>query len=244
MFTKLYSYLRPILVAFLTMAAGLLAGCVTTPPAPDCSPREKDALAREIPPTRARLDRDKAALSRLRAERTLWRCTASPFALSAGSPHCENLVGASERLRLNIETLEGRLAELNAAVTGHRATGRYIRSCRATWKPAPPRHAAKKKALTRKIAKAARKRPSPMMAVLRPPAPVAPGALAYRPVVDAPITATSVVMLRQEPRAQTVEPPAERPYAADPRVRLVGSAFFPDLSGPAIPPVPARAPAP
>ncbi len=120
-------------LAALFAMSGILTACTTVRPPEVCSVAEKQRLRKYVTPTEKRLRRKEAELSRKRKAATDERCVGSLFSHAVKSNRCTRLTSRIERLETEIETLQGRLLELNAALAGRPSSSTYVKSCKATW---------------------------------------------------------------------------------------------------------------
>lgn len=233
------NFFRVSSLVTLIATAVLVAGCTTTQPIQQCSPKDKARLTNNITSTKANLDRNKAELSRTRTEMAKQSC----IGISASkSSVCIRLKTRADILQSEINTLEGRVTELNATIAGRPHAGRFVQACSANWMPA------------RKMQKAAPKKPSAKKAPKQDYAKVAkavsePVEDFVVPAYEAPETGyVPTALPKVQPAAYVAPvattPPTERTYTENSKVRVVGSSFFPDQSKPADPQAPDHAPAP
>ena len=248
--------------AAVVIAAGLLAGCTTTQPVQDCSPKEITRLSAGIAPTQNQLDRHKRKLSHTRGQISKERCNGSLFSPAIESARCDRLKATTNRLENEINKLEGRLSELNAVVAGRPSSSQHVKACSASWMPKGQIQKAvrKKLAPAKKTAVKATKKVEHIKRVSRTyNAPVnrSPDIIKADPMTGLPTVISDVEMpsvktdnvapasISAAPAASatTAIPPIERAYTDNPNVRVVGSSFFPDQSVQEGQPAPARVPA-
>ncbi len=236
-----------LIVAAIT-ATGILAGCTTTQPVQSCTPKDRSRLVSQIAPTKARLDRNKNELARVRTQLSKERCIGGAFSPKAKSPRCSRLQATADRLQSEIKTLEGRLAELNAVVAGRGSSSVYVQACTASW-------LASRK--TKKVVKEPKRKASSVRHAALPTTDLAETPnpdytatstaethpVAYTPT-DTPLTDKVQEPAMSKSQPATIAPPPERPYTGNSNVRVVGSSFFPDQSTPANRPTPAHEPVP
>lgn len=233
------NFLRVSSLATLMVTAVLVAGCTTTQPIQQCTPKEKARLTSNLNSTKAKLDRNKAELSRSRTEMAKQSC----IGISASkSSSCTRLKARANKLQTEIRTLENQLAELNATIAGRSHAGRFVQACSANWTPARKmQKAAPKKSSASKTSKQSQAKVA--NAVSEPvedfvvPAYQTPET-SYAPTDQPKVQPTAYVA----PVATT--PPTERTYTEGSKVRVVGSSFYPDQSKPVGPQAPDHAPAP
>jgi chromosome segregation ATPase len=102
----------------------LIAGCTTTQPVQQCSPKEKARLSSNVASTKAKLEQSKAQLARTRTELSKQSC------FSAGkSTSCTRLKTRADKLQSDVKTLENQLSELNATIAGRSHAGRFFLAC-------------------------------------------------------------------------------------------------------------------
>lgn len=93
--------------AMVLTTALLIAGCTTTQPVQQCSPKEKARLSSNVASTKAKLEQSKAQLARTRTELSKQSC------FSAGkSTSCTRLKTRADKLQSDVKTLENQLSEL------------------------------------------------------------------------------------------------------------------------------------
>jgi len=243
------SFLRASSFATIMATAVLVAGCTTTQPIQQCTPKEKARLTSNLNSTKAKLDRNKAELSRTRTEMAKQSC----IGVSASkSPSCARLKRKEGSLQSEARTLEGQLTELNATIAGRSHAGRYVQECSANWMPIrkPQKKLAKAAPKKSPVSEPSRQRqpgqpsqPKLAKAMSQPvedfvvPAYEAPE-MSYAPTTQPKVQPTAYIA----PVATT--PPTERAYTEGSKVRVVGSSFYPDQAKPAAPQAPDHAPAP
>jgi len=223
--------------AMVLTTALLIAGCTTTQPVQQCSPKEKARLSSNVASTKAKLEQSKAQLARTRTELSKQSC------FSAGkSTSCTRLKTRADKLQSDVKTLENQLSELNATIAGRSHAGRYVQACSATWAPArKAQKAAPRKTASNKISKndqtkVAKTVSEPVEDFVVPPYEASESS--YAPTSQPKVQPTDYIA----PTATT--PPAERTYTESSKVRVVGSSFYPDQSKPVGPQAPDHAPAP
>lgn len=225
--------------AALMATAVLVAGCTTTQPIQQCTPKEKARLTSNLASAKLKLNRNKAELSRTRTEMAKLSCIGISASKSSG---CSRLKSRADKLQSEIRTLESQLSELNATIAGRSHAGRFVQACSANWMPA------------RKMQKAAPKKSSASKASKQGQAKVAnavsePVEDFVVPAYETPETGYAPTALpKVQPTAYVAPaaatPPTERTYTESSKVRVVGSSFYPDQSKPVGPQAPDHAPAP
>ncbi|MBB5701874.1 uncharacterized protein (UPF0335 family) [Ochrobactrum daejeonense] len=245
MFLKSFKINVLFFLAALFAMSGILTACTTVRPPEVCSVAEKQRLRKYVTPTEKRLRRKEAELSRKRKAATDERCVGSLFSHAVKSNRCTRLTSRIERLETEIETLQGRLLELNAALAGRPSSSTYVKSCKATWIIVRRTRKKPKSAVApRKTVAVDERRKRPLNKNTTKPneetftdQEIQPINYAPEPIASAPAMPTYIA-----PPSGPV--PQMRFYNDNSKVRVVGSSFFPDQSAPANQLVPAHAPAP